>query len=116
MSDCGCKGTKNGTPEELNNMTSFGGSLFVRIILFLFSIVIVAITLLPIIIPFILVMLFNQIVRQKNTDVGAGLLKIGKALKTSKKRVEEDDDDFDDINSDNINAEDYELADVDVIN
>lgn len=115
MSDCGCKGGNKVTPQDKNMMTTFGGSIFVRVLIFLFSVLIVGIVLIPIVIPFMLIMLFNQIVLQKNTDVGNSLLKIGKFFKTSKKRVEENDDDFDNINDEKINPEDYELVDVDVI-
>lgn len=116
MSDCGCKDGTKGTPKEMDMATSFGGSFFVRIIIFLFAVAVVGFAMIPIILPLMLIMLYNRIVRQKDTDVTKGLLKIGKLLRTSKKRKDDEDDDEDeDINGEDINPDDYELVDVDVI-
>jgi len=116
MSDCGCKGGSKPTKKNETSMAAnFGGSFFVRIIIFLFAVLIVGLAMIPIIMPLMLIMLFNRIVRQKDTDVTKGLLKLGKLLRTSKKRVDDDEDDEGDINDEDINPDDYELVDVDVI-
>jgi len=114
MSDCGCKGGSNPSTKEMDMATSFGGSFFVRIIIYLFAVTIVGLSMVPIIIPLILIMLYNRIVRQKNTDVMPSLLKLGKILRTSKKRIDDDDDESN-INDENINSDDYKLMDVDII-
>ena len=114
---CGCKGdTKKSSEGNKINEATFGGSLFIRIIMFLFSVAIIGVLMVPIIIPMIFLMLFNRIVRKKDTNVMGGLLKIGKMLRTSKKRDEEDESDYEDVNGDDKNPDDYELMDVDVIN
>lgn len=115
MSDCGCKGGASNSPQKESMAATFGGSLFMRIIIFLFAVAVVGIAMIPIIIPMMLLMLFNRIVRQTDTDVMGGLLKIGKALRTSKKRDEEPDEDYEDVNGEDKNPDDYELVDVDVI-
>jgi hypothetical protein len=111
---CGCKDDKAnaGVKKEIERIT-FTDSLFMRIFLFILSLGIVMIALIPIMIPLIFIMLFNRIVLQKNTDVTGVLLKVGKSLKTSKKRKGDSEEDYESI--DEINPEDYELSDVDVI-
>lgn len=113
---CGCKnsqGVTNNASKEMAeqeiNRVAFTDSIFMRIFLFLLSFIILILVLVPIIIPLMGIMLFNRIVLRKNTNLTNGLLKIGKFLRTSKKRKDDNDED------DEINPDDYELADVEVI-
>ena len=113
---CGCKsGNTNKSDNKKLNAKAFGNSLYMRIIIFLITIVIVAIVMVPIIIPMILIMLFNKIVLNRDTNVNNGLLKLGKLFRTSKKRIEDNPDDYEDINNEETNPDDYELMDVEVI-
>ena len=108
----GCKNGADSADNKQLDAAAFGSSLFVRIMIFLISVVVVGILIIPVIIPMILIMLFNRIVLQRGTDVTSGLLKFGKILRTSKKR-KDDDSEYEDV--DEINPEDYDLMDVDVI-
>lgn len=114
MSDCGCKKNVNNANKDKIDKLAFTDSIFMRIFLFALSLTIVMISLVPIIIPMIIIMLWNRIVRKKDTNFNNGLLKIGKLLKTSKKR-KEDDDDYENITDENKDHTDYELVDVDII-
>lgn len=116
---CGCKngqGSNDSTKmaEAQLNRVAFTDSLFMRLILFMFSVAIVLIAMIPIILPLMFIMLFNKIVMRKDTNLTNILVGVGKKLRTSKKRVDDDDDeDYEDL--DEINPDDYELVDVDVV-
>jgi hypothetical protein len=114
---CGCKkgqGAKDNASKEMAeneiNRVAFTDSIFMRSFLFLFSLAILLIAIIPIIIPMMTIMLFNRIVLRKNTNLTAPLLKLGKLMKRKKK-----DEDGDDEEEDEINPDDYELADVEVV-
>jgi len=111
MSDCGCKNDKKISQKNLDK-AAFSDSLGMRIFLFLISVAIVGITLIPVILPLILIMLFNQIVRKKTTNVQGTLLGIGKLFKRKKEEVF---DNYEDDDDNEINPDDYELTNVDVI-
>ena len=113
---CGCKngqGAKSKASQEMAeneiNRVAFTDSLFMRIFLFLLSLAILLIALVPIIIPLMSIMLFNRIVLRKNTNLTGVLVKLGSFIKRKKKSGDEDDD------GEEINPDDYELADVEVV-
>jgi hypothetical protein len=125
MSDCGCKAGKAGkngagqSTSQENIGPSIGkGSKLSKIIIFLFAAVLSLVLVVPVMIPLIMVMLWNTIVKGSSTDVTGVLTGIGKFLRTSKKRVpepEDKEDQEDDEDEEEINPEDYELMGVDVI-
>lgn len=118
---CGCKGNQVGgdktTQEDLEknvDKVAFGGSLFMRVILFLIAIIVTLLVLVPVIIPMLTIMLFNRIVLKKGTDVAKPLVNFGKVLaKRKAKREQDSDDDYE--NEEEINPEDYELEGVEVV-
>jgi len=124
MSDCGCKAGKAGkngaeTTSQENVGPRFNkGSKLSKVIIFLFAAVVSLIMVVPIMIPLIMVMLWNTIVKNSSTDLNGALTSVGKFLRTSKKRVpepEDKEDIEDDEDQEEINPDDYELMGVDVI-
>lgn len=118
---CGCKdksqAVQDKEQQELDN-AAYGSKTWVSVLIFLFAATITMALLIPVIAPLILIMLWNRIVGRRSTNVQGTLFKIGKLFRTSKKRVDddnEDEDDIEDIDDEDINPEDYELMDVDVI-
>ena len=116
---CGCKnGQKSQSTqmaEEEIGKVAFTDSLFMRLFLYVLSMVILLIALVPVVIPLMAIMLFNRIVMNRNTDLTSTFIKMGKKLRTSKKRLDDDDEDDDEEEDEEINPDDYELMDVDVI-
>lgn len=114
---CNCKNGSNNMNQNVSETVVSknpitGGNIILRVIFFLVAVAVIGLLLVPVIIPMMVIMLFNSIVLKRGTDVTRPLLGIGKMLRTSNKRKADVDDDTD-LND--INPEEYELMDVEEV-
>lgn len=115
---CGCKDKGNGFLPNggVNDADNSGLLIHEKIIIFItktIGFIIGGVLLAIIIVPFSLYALFKIIYFEESIDITGGLIEFGKIL--TKDRSGEYDFEDEDVDMDNINADDYELMGVDDI-
>lgn len=105
---CGCKSKPNNSGSKKGDLESeFTSSIIFRIIIFA-----IAVVLLPLIFPIAIIMMFNQIILQRDTNVSGFVNSIAKRMT---KKDKDEDEDYEEDEDEEVNPEEYELMDVEVI-
>ena len=115
---CNCKNVSQKADQNVSETVVSGNpitgaNIILRLVFFLVAVAVIGLLLIPVIIPMMVIMLFNSIVLKRGTDVTRPLIGLGKMLRTSGKRKDGDVEEETDL--ENINPEDYELMDVEEV-